>query len=204
MDITISYSFIELLKSPLLTLLWRACHHLLDCFPSGTGAADPPSTQSESALVLQCLLTGQGLQPQPAWGLPWPHSGLSRSFLGWRFQNWTLIHLQGLPLPRGRLCICPCWLWHDSCWSIPPGWTLFVGPLPSRASISYLGLVSPTHSVGEHSIISCRWLTIILPLQLKHQNSDQCLQFLEGSNSWKTDFQQRFHLPSHGKLTLAS
>lgn len=70
MDITISYSFIELLKSPLLTLLWRACHHLLDRFPSGTGAADPPSTQSESALVLQCLLTGQGLQPQPAWGLP--------------------------------------------------------------------------------------------------------------------------------------
>lgn len=68
-DITISYSFIELLKCQLLTLLWRACLHLLDPLPSGTVAADLPSTQSESALALQSLLTGQGLQPQPAWGL---------------------------------------------------------------------------------------------------------------------------------------
>lgn len=123
---------------------WGYCHYPL---PS----LNQPQFHSLSS-------QGRGSSPSQRRDLPWPQSGLSRSFLSWRSQNWTFIPLQGLSLPGAGLCIFLCWLWYDSCWPIPRAWTLLVG------SIGYPDLVSPAHSMGEHSIISSRSLTLILPL----------------------------------------
>ena len=139
---------------------------------------------------------GEVSSPSQCRDLPWPHSGLSRSFISWSSQNWTLIRLQRLSLPRAGLCICPCWLLYDSYWPFSPAWTLFVAPQPPRSSAGY-----PAHSMGEHSITSSRPFTMILPLQLKYHYLDQCLEFWEGSASWKTDFHRRVYFPSHGSIS---